>query len=227
MNVPATTATPACAPAPHPAQYSPVEELANAITGGVGLVLSIVGLAVLVTLAAVYADAWAVTAAAVYGTTLIVGYATSTLYHAVRNPRRKLVLRKWDHAAIFALIAGTYTPITLVNLRGPWGWTLFGVIWGLAVAGIVMKIWFTGRFIKLSTAIYVAMGWMVVVAAKPMLSGVVPRVSLWLLLAGGLCYTGGAIFYMQKKLPFHHAVWHVFILAGSITHWLAILFAVT
>jgi len=220
MTATATITTPAYTP-----QYSPVEELVNAITGGVGLVLSVAGLAVLVTLAAVYADAWAVTAAAVYGTTLIAGYATSTLYHAVRNPQCKLTLRKWDHAAIFTLIAGTYTPITLVNLRGPWGWTLFGVIWGLAVAGIIMKIWLTGRFIKLSTAIYIAMGWMVVVAAKPMLSGVMPRVSLWLLLAGGLCYTGGAIFYMRKRMPFHHAVWHLFILAGSITHWLAILFA--
>jgi len=218
MTATSTTST-------YSAQYSPVEELANAVTGGVGLVLSVAGFVVLVTLAAIYADAWAVGAAVVYGATLIAGFATSTLYHAARNPRRKLVLRKWDHAAIFTLIAGTYTPITLVNLRGPWGWTLFGVIWGLAVAGIVMKIWFTGRFIKLSTAIYVAMGWMVVVAAKPMLSGVVPVVSLWLLLAGGLCYTGGAVVYMQKKLPFHHAVWHVFILAGSITHYLAILFA--
>jgi len=206
-------------------QYSPAEELANAITGGVGLVFSVAGLAVLVTLAAVYADARAVTAAAVYGATLIAGFTTSTLYHAVRNPRRKLVLRKWDHAAIFTLIAGTYTPIALVNLRGPWGWGLFGVAWGLAVAGIIMKIWLTGRFIKVSTAIYIAMGWMIVVAAKPMLSGVVPTVSLWLLLAGGLCYTGGAVIYMQKKLPFHHAVWHVFILAGSTTHYLAILFA--
>ena len=222
MTASATASTPAQAP-----QYSPVEELANTITGGVGLVLSVAGLAVLVTLAALRADAWAVTAAAIYGATLIAGYATSTLYHAARNPRRKLVLRKWDHAAIFTLIAGTYTPITLVNLRGPWGWALFGAAWGLAVAGIVMKIRLTGRFIKLSTAIYVAMGWMIVVAAKPMLSGAVPKVSLWLLLAGGLCYTGGAVFYMQKRLRFHHAVWHVFILAGSITHWLAILFAVT
>ncbi|MDF9827979.1 hemolysin III [Ereboglobus sp. PH5-5] len=207
----------------HP-QYSPGEELANIITGGLGLLLSVAGFVVLVTLAAVYADAWAVTASAIYGTTLVLGYASSTIYHAVKNPRRKHVLRKVDHAAIFTLIAGTYTPFMLVNLRGPWGWTFFGIVWGLALAGIIMKFWFTGRFIKLSTAIYIAMGWLIVIAAKPMISGV-PAVSLWLLLAGGLCYTGGALFYIQKKLRFHHAIWHGFILAGSITHYLAILYA--
>lgn len=205
-------------------QYSPAEELANVITGGLGLLLSVGGLALLVTLAAVHADAWAVTASSIYGATLVLGYAASTIYHAAKDPQRKHVLRKIDHAAIFTLIAGTYTPFMLVNLRGPWGWTFFGIVWALALAGIVMKFRFTGRYIKLSTAIYMAMGWLIVIAAKPMIAGV-PAVSLWLLLAGGLCYTGGALFYMQKKLRFHHAIWHGFILAGSITHYLAILYA--
>ena len=208
-------------------QYTAAEELANTITGGIGLFLSIGGLAVLVTLAAVYANAWAITTAAIYGATLIFSFASSTVYHLVRAPHRKQMCRKWDHASIFVLIAGTYTPILLVNLRGPWGWWLFGIVWGLALAGAVLKFWFAGRFIKLSTAVYVAMGWLIVVAAKPMLSGVVPPVSLWLLLAGGLCYTGGAVFYVMKKLPYHHAVWHLFILGGSVTHYLAILFAIT
>ncbi|MDR1011403.1 MAG: hemolysin III family protein [Opitutaceae bacterium] len=208
----------------HP-QYSPAEELANVITGGLGLVLSVAGLGVLVTLAAVYADAWAVAASSVYGATLILGHAASTVYHAAKNPLRKQVLRKIDHAAIFTLIAGTYTPFMLVNLRGPWGWTFFGIVWGLALAGIMMKFRFTGRYVKLSTAIYIAMGWLIVIAAKPMIAEV-PATSLWLLLAGGLCYTGGALFYMQKKLRFHHAIWHGFILAGGITHYLAILYAV-
>ena len=207
-------------------QYSPSEELANVITGSVGLVLGIAGFVVLVTLSAIHADAWAVISSAIYGTTLILGYAASVFYHGAKNPRTKATLRKVDHAAIFTLIAGTYTPFMLVNLRGPWGWTFFGIAWGLALAGIVMKFWFTGRFIKLSTAIYIAMGWMIAIAAKPMIAGV-PAISLWLLLAGGLCYTGGSLFYIRKKLRYHHAVWHVFILAGSITHYMAILFAIT
>ena len=221
MTMTATSIHPQYASRP---QYSPAEELANVITGGLGLLLSIAGLAVLVTLAAIYADAWAVTASAVYGATLVLGYASSTLYHAASNPRRKNALRKVDHAAIFTLIAGTYTPFMLVNLRGPWGWAFFGIVWGLALAGIAVKFWFTGRYVKLSTSIYIAMGWLIVIAAKPMVAGV-PAESLWLLLAGGLCYTGGALFYMRKKLRFHHAIWHGFILAGSITHYLAILLA--
>lgn len=202
--------------------YSPGEELANSITHGLGLVLSIAGLCVLVTLAALQADAWAVVSSAIFGATLVMLYTSSTLYHSFRSERAKLLLRKFDHAAIYLLIAGTYTPFMLVNLRGPWGWSIFGVIWGLALIGIILKFWFTGRFRVISTLCYVAMGWLIVIATKPLLTAV-PKPGLWLLLAGGLCYTGGTLFYLWKSLRFHHAVWHLFVLAGSICHYFAVL----
>ena len=152
--------------------YTPREELANAITHGIGVALSIVGLVVMVVVATASGTAWHVTSVAIFGAALVLLYTSSTLYHSVRGTDRKRVLRKFDHAAIFLLIAGTYTPFLLVSLRGPWGWSLFGVIWGLAVAGIALKFWFAGRFKVTSTVIYLAMGWMVVVVLKPMLAGV-------------------------------------------------------
>ncbi len=204
-----------------PSSYTPREELANAITHGVGVVLSLAGLALLVTFAALRGDAWLVTSAAIFGTTLVLLYTASTLYHVFRDAETKRLLRKFDHAGIFLLIAGTYTPYLLVSLRGAWGWSLFGVVWGLGIVGVVMKFWLAGRFRVLSTMIYLGMGWIVVVAAKPMLAAV-PAGGLWLLLAGGLCYTGGAAFYLWKQLPYHHAVWHLFVLAGSVCHWASV-----
>lgn len=206
-------------------QYTLGEEIANGATHGIGILLSIAGLAVLVTLAALRSDAWAVVGAAIFGSTLILLYSTSTLYHSFRDETLKRFLRKCDHAAIFLLIAGSYTPFMLVNLRGAWGWSIFGVVWGLALVGIVLKFWFTGRFRLLSTLIYVGMGWLIVIAIKPMLASVTP-VGMWLLLAGGLCYTGGAVFYLLKKMPYHHAVWHGFVMAGSICHYFAIMNAI-
>lgn len=208
-----------------PAQYTVGEEIANSATHGLGILLSIAGLAVLVTLAALRSDAWAVVGAAIFGASLILLYSTSTLYHSFRNEALKRFLRKCDHAAIFILIAGSYTPFMLVNLRGPWGWSLFGVVWGLALAGVALKFWFTGRFKLLSTLLYIGMGWLIVIALKPMLASVTPA-GMWLLLAGGLCYTGGAAFYMMKKLPYHHAIWHGFVMAGSICHYFAIMYAI-
>ncbi len=201
--------------------YTPGEELANVATHAAGVALSVVALVLLVTFAALRGDAWQVVSAAVFGTSLVLLYTASTLYHSCRRPRARQILRVCDHSAIFLLIAGTYTPIVLVSLRGPWGWSLFSVVWGIALLGVVLKVRWTGRFRLLSTLMYVAMGWLVVIAVRPMLA-VVPAPGLWLLLAGGLCYTGGAVFYLAKRLPYHHAVWHLFVLGGSICHFFAI-----
>jgi hemolysin III len=201
--------------------YSPREELAHALTHGLGIGLSIAGLVLLVVSAARFGDAWQMTSSAIFGATLVLLYTASTLYHSFRGDRVKAVLRRFDHAAIFLLIAGTYTPFALVTLRGAWGWSLFGVIWGLAVAGIVLKFWFTGRFGVISTLIYLGMGWLVVIALKP-LATALPRAGLVWLFAGGACYTAGTLFYIWKKLPYHHAVWHVWVLAGSVCHWAAV-----
>jgi hemolysin III len=202
--------------------YSPSEELANTLTHGFGILLSVAGLAVLVTRAALYGDAWQIVAAAIFGASMVLLYSSSTLYHCLKSESIKFFVRKVDHAAIYVLIAGTYTPFTLVNLRGPWGWSLFGVIWGLALLGIVLKFWFTGRFRVISTLCYIGMGWLIIIALKPMLHAV-PPAGLWLLLAGGLCYTAGTVFYLWKSLSFHHAYWHLFVLAGTVCHFFAVL----
>ncbi|HRG55891.1 MAG TPA: hemolysin III family protein [Lacunisphaera sp.] len=201
--------------------YTPREELANSLTHGLGAALSVAGLVLLVIRAAQHGDAWHVVSTAIFGTTLVLLYAASTLYHSLRGERLKQRLRKFDHAAIFLLIAGSYTPFVLVTLRGPWGWSLFGVVWGLAVAGMTIKFWLAGRFKLLSTLIYVAMGWLVLVAIKPLVAAL-PAGGMKLLVAGGLCYTGGAVFYLWKRLPYHHAIWHLFVLGGSACHWAAV-----
>ena len=205
--------------------YSPGEEIANSITHGVGVVFSIAGLAVLTAFASVFGTAWHVVGCSIYGTTQILLYTASTLYHSVPQPRAKAVLRVLDHGAIFLLIAGTYTPFTLVSLRGPWGWSLFGLVWGLAVLGIALQGVLIRRRAVFAVVPYVAMGWLVVVAAKPLLESVALG-GLILLLAGGLAYTLGSLFYTWHRLPYHHAVWHVFVLAGSVLHFFAVLFYV-
>ncbi len=202
-------------------RYTPREEIANAVTHGLGLALSVAGLVLMVVRSARHSDAWAVTSSAIFGATLVLLYTTSTLYHSFSGEELKRLLRKFDHAAIFLLIAGTYTPFLLVSLRGPWGWSLFGVVWGLAAVGVALKFWFTGRFRVLSTLIYIGMGWLVLAAFRPLLAAL-PRGGLVLLLAGGLCYTGGAAFYLWKRLPYHHAVWHLWVLAGSGCHWASV-----
>jgi hemolysin III len=209
-----------------PSAYTRGEELANVLTHGIGAALSVAGLAVLVTLTSLHGDAWRVTATAIFGATLVLLYTSSTLYHSFRGEPLKRLLRKFDHASIFLLIAGTYTPFLLVNLRGPWGWSLFAVIWTLAIVGVVLKFWLAGRFRLASTLLYVGMGWLVVIAARPMLR-VMPTHALWLLLAGGLTYTGGTVFYLWKRLPYHHAIWHLFVLGGSACHFFAVLAAVS
>lgn len=205
--------------------YSIGEEIAHAVTHGIGALLSIAGLAVLVTYSALYGDEWHIVSSTIYGSTLILLYSASTLYHAIPKPDLKSLLQKIDHAAIFMLIAGTYTPFTLVNLRGEWGWSLFGIVWTIAIAGMVMELAVKKRRRWLSISLYLGLGWVIVVAIKPMLANVEPG-GLLLLLLGGLSYSLGVIFYVWKTLVYHHAIWHVFVLAGSTLHFFAVLFYV-
>ena len=202
-----------------------VEEAANSVTHGVGLGLSVAGLILLVVLAVLRGTAWHIVGCSVFGVSLVSLYAASTLYHSSRSPRAKHVLKIVDHAAIYLLIAGTYTPFTLVNLRGSWGWALLGVIWVLCLLGMLFKVFHVNRFPILSTAIYVLMGWLAVVAVKPLFTYVALGGIVWLF-AGGLLYTTGVVFYAWKRVPFNHAIWHVFVLGGSICHYFAVLFYV-
>jgi hemolysin III len=202
--------------------YSVREEIAHSATHGLGIVLSLAGLAALVATASRTGDAWDVVASAVYGVTLVLLYLTSTLYHSIPHPPAKRLLRVLDHSAIYLLIAGTYTPFTLVSLRGPWGWTLFGLVWGLAALGVTLKVAAMGRFRGLSLALYLGMGWLVVIALGP-LTAALARGGMVLLVLGGIAYTSGVLFYVWRRLPYHHAVWHAFVLAGSVLHFFAIL----
>ena len=202
------------------------EETANSITHGIGALLGIAALSLLVTFAVLRgAGGRTVVACSVYGASLILLYASSTLYHAFPWPRVKRLFQIFDHSAIYLLIAGTYTPFTLVCLRGGWGWSLFGVMWGLAALGIALQPFVINRMPILSTLIYLAMGWMIVVAIKPMPASV-PHTGLVFLFAGGAAYTLGTIFYGMKRMPFHHAAWHIFVLAGSILHFFAVWYSV-
>jgi hemolysin III len=203
-------------------RYSVAEEIAHSVTHGLGLLLAIAGLAVLVGFATVRGDASHVTAVSIYGATLVLLYAASTLYHSIPIPRAKRVLRLIDHAAIYLLIAGTYTPFMLVTLRGGWGWPVFWVVWGIAVVGIVVELATGGNAKKLSLSMYLGMGWMAILLAKPMLDSL-PTGGLVLLGLGGLSYTAGVGFYVSRRLRFHHAIWHLFVLAGSALHYFAVL----
>ena len=197
------------------------EEFASALTHGLGATAALAGGAVLITLAALFGDGWQLSAAIVFGITLLLLYVASTLYHAIQHPVAKGRLKIFDHCAIYLLIAGTYTPFTLIGLRGPWGWGLFAAIWTIALAGVVFKLFHTGRFPRLSTALYVAMGWLVVVAIKPMLASIDAWTLGWLL-AGGVFYTLGTYFYHRESIPYAHAIWHLFVIAGSVCHFVAV-----
>lgn len=202
--------------------YTLAEEVANAITHAIGAVLSIIALVVMVVYASFDGDAWKIVGASIFGSALVLLYLASTLYHALPYPSTKRILRILDHSAIYVLIAGTYTPFLLGYMRGPWGWALFGVLWGAAIAGIVFKLLCIGKYDFISTMLYVAMGWAVVVAIKPAIE-MIPHGALLLMLIGGLAYTGGVVFYLWDRLPFNHAIWHVFVLAGSASHFAAVL----
>ena len=202
--------------------YSLRENFANSIIHGVGFILSIIGMCVLIAFASIYGNVWHVVSCSIYGSTLVFLYTASTLYHSIQLYSAKRVLRTLDHSSIFLLIAGTYTPFTMVNLRGPWGWSLFGVIWALAVIGILFQTTMLRKGAIVSVAFYVVMGWIVVAAIKPMLSSV-DTGGLVLLLLGGVAYTTGIVFYVWRQLPYNHAIWHVFVLTGSALHFFAVL----
>ena len=197
------------------------DEIANALTHGLGAAAALAGGAVLITLAAIHGDGWQLGASIVFGISLLLLYVASTLYHSIQHPVAKGRLKVFDHCAIYLLIAGTYTPFTLIGLRGPWGWGLFAAIWTIALAGVVFKLFHTGRFPRLSTALYVAMGWLVVVAIKPMLASIDAWTLGWLL-AGGVFYTLGTYFYHRESIPYAHAIWHLFVIAGSVCHFVAV-----
>jgi len=207
--------------APHD-RYTVAEEIANGITHGLGALLAAAGFAVLVVAAVQRGTAVHVVSAFVFGLSLLNLYAASTLYHTIRNPEAKRVLRRLDHAAIFLLIAGSYTPFTLVTLRGPWGWSIFGVVWGLAVIGLFFEGALRRRWVGLSLGLYILIGWVAAAAIKPLLESL-PRGGVVLLFAGGLAYTSGTIFYLWRRIPFHHAWWHLAVLAGSVLHYFAVL----
>lgn len=202
-----------------------IEEIANSITCGVGLCLSIAGLVILVVLASTHGDAFRVVSFSIYGASLILLYLTSMLYHALQCRRAKHVFEIMDHSAVYILIAGTYTPFTLVTLKGAWGWSLFGVVWGLALFGIVFKSFHVKKFKAFSNIVYLAMGWLVVIAIQPMIKALPFGAIAWLL-AGGLLYSFGVLFYARERLPFGHAVWHLFVLGGSLCHFFSIFFYV-
>jgi hemolysin III len=205
--------------------YSFGEEIANAVTHGIGWLLSTAGLGLIVTLAALTGGATRVVSVAVYAATLVLLYAASTLYHALPCRRAKRVFQVLDHSAIYVLIAGTYTPITLVCLPKTWGWGLFGVVWSMAVIGVLLNVLPFRGSRGLSVVLYVVMGWAVVVAAKPLVA-TLDTLPLVLLVVGGLAYTIGLFFYAFRRIPYGHMVWHLFVLAGSVVHFLAIVHAV-
>ena len=205
-----------------PKPYTLGEEIANSITHGVGAGLSIAGLTVLVVLAALQEDVWRLISFSIYGSTLVILYLASTLYHSFQNPRVKRFFQICDHSAIYLLIAGTYTPFLLVSLRGPWGWSLFAVIWGIALLGIGFKALFIHRFHVASTLGYILMGWLGVVAIRQMLESV-PAAGLTWLAAGGVLYTIGVIFLAIRHIPYNHTIWHFFVLGGSLCHYFAVL----
>ena len=198
------------------------EEIANAVTHGVGALASAAAGAVLVTLAIQSGTRMQLISALVFCCSMLMLYTASTLYHAIPSERAKRRLKVFDHCAIYMLIAGTYTPFALIGLRGTVGWWLFGAAWGLAALGITFKLFFTGRFKLFSTLVYIGMGWMAIFAIQPMIVNI-PLSSLMWLLAGGLAYTGGTVFYHNEKLRYSHAVWHLFVLAGSACHFIAVL----
>lgn len=210
---------------PHEAHYTLREERLNSLTHGLGALLSAVGTLVLVLAAAREGDVWKLVSFSIFGASLILLYSASTFYHASRSPKAREIWKMLDHCAIFLLIAGTYTPFLLVNLRGPTGWTLFGIIWGLALAGIILKLVFGHRYKILRVIVYLAMGWLIVFAAGE-LNTQVSELGVRLTVIGGVVYTLGVVFYLADRLPYNHAIWHLFVVGGSLCHFYAIYYAV-
>lgn len=206
-------------------RYTLGEEIFNSVTHGVGSLLSIAGTVVLIVFSAINSDAFAVVSSAVYGASLIILYTMSTLYHSITNEKAKKFFRIMDHNTIFFLIAGTYTPYTLAVLRNPLGWVLFGVVWGAAAIGIVLNSIDLEKFSKISVVCYIAMGWVIIIAVKPLMNSM-PFISFALLVAGGIFYTIGVIFYAIKKVKYFHSVWHIFTVIGSALHYFSVFTAI-
>ncbi len=202
-------------------EFSLIEEIWHAITHGIGLALSIAALTIMVAYSSQSGSVLSVLASILFGTTLIILYGSSTLYHAITHHELKKRFQQFDHASIYILIAGSYTHVTLISLGNTLGYTIFGVVWGASFVGIYLKFAYPGRFEKLSLILYLLLGWLIVIAIKPLI-GVMASGGLWLLLAGGLFYTFGVIFYVWDKLPFNHAIWHLFVMGGSICHFLMV-----
>jgi len=202
--------------------FSKKEEIANSITHGIGATLSLAALVILIVYASLYGNAWHIVSFSLFGTTMLLLYVFSTLVHSLPIGKAKKVFEILDHAGIYFFIAGTYTPFLLVALRGALGWTLFGIIWGLAIFGTVFKAFFVDRFVKLSTILYIIIGWLIVVAWKPLVASVSTKGIVFLVI-GGVLYSFGAIFYVWKGFKYHHAIWHLFVVAGSIMHFFAVM----
>ena len=206
-------------------KYSLIEEIFNSIIHGTGILISLAGLVLLIVFSSLYGKASHIVSCTIFGITLVLLYTASTLYHSSREPQIKHIFRIIDHSCIYALIAGTYTPFMLVAVRGVLGWTMFAIVWSLTILGILFKVFFIHRFKILSALAYILMGWLVVFAIKPIFQTLPGGAIVWLI-SGGLAYTGGTIFYAWKRLPFNHAIWHLFVLTGSICHFCAVFFYV-
>ncbi|MGG4341692.1 PAQR family membrane homeostasis protein TrhA [Paenibacillus lautus] len=202
--------------------YPRREEIANAITHGIGAALSVAALVLLIVFSSLKGNAWHVVSFTIYGSTMLLLYLSSTLVHGLRDGKAKDFFEFMDHSSIYLFIAGTYTPFLLVAIRGTLGWSLFGIVWGIALFGVVFKAFFVKKFLFLSTIFYIAMGWLIVIAWNPLTAVVAPQ-GMNLLAIGGVLYTLGTIFYVWRGFPYHHAIWHLFVLAGSILHFFAIL----
>lgn len=203
-------------------KYTVKEEVFNSITHGVGVLFSLVALVLLVALASAQANALAIVAFSIYGFSMFFLYLSSTLYHSVFHEKAKRILRTFDHISIYLLIAGSYTPVALITLEGTWRWVMMVLVWSIAIFGTIIKATNVKRLKKVSTALYIAMGWSAVIAIKPLLEMAPKGLLVWLLI-GGLLYTSGVIFYTNKKIPFNHAIWHLFVLGGSTAHFIGFL----
>jgi hemolysin III len=202
------------------------EEIANSITHGIGAGMAIAALVLLIVFSALKGSAWHVVSFSIYGASLVLLYISSTLMHAIQHTKVKNLFQIFDHCTIYLLIAGTYTPFTLVALHGAFGWTLFGIVWGLAILGIVFKSVFSKKFVKggiiISTVFYIIMGWIVVIGMDKVIANIEPA-GVWWLIAGGLSYTFGVIFFLWRKMPFSHAIWHLFVIGGSVCHFFSVI----
>lgn len=202
--------------------YTKGEEIANAVTHGIGVLLSIAALVLLIVFSSLYGNPWYIVSYTIFGVSLVILYSASTLYHSLPGRKVKDIFQIFDHSSIYILIAGTYTPFTLTVLRGTKGWIIFGLVWGLAIIGIVMKAFWVKKYIGFSTAVYIFMGWLIVFDLKPILI-FMPHTGIALLIIGGILYTLGAVLFMFDNIPYNHAVWHLFVLAGSMCHFFSIL----